>query len=125
MSVVTETTEPRAASDPFVLRAAARVPAWIDALVVVALCLSTAAISSGVWHDFDVPLAHGGDATFYPYIIKTVIEHGWYTQNPDVGAPFGATMYDFPIPEPAHLALIRVLGLFSNNPFVVFNLFYL
>jgi hypothetical protein len=39
-----------------------------------------------------------------------VLDHDWYTRNPDLGAPFGATMYDFPIPEPTHLAVIRLLG---------------
>ncbi|MEO7013311.1 MAG: hypothetical protein ABI127_03310 [Dokdonella sp.] len=72
-----------------------------------------------------MPFLTGGDATSAQYVFKAVLEHGTYTRNPDVGAPFGATMYDYPIPEPTHFLLIRLLGLFSKDPFLAFNVFYL
>ena len=92
------------------LRRVARIPAWVDALFVVVLCVAIAATSIGAWHDLRTPFLYTGDATYYQFVIKTILDHGWYTQNPDLGAPFGATMYDFPIPEPTHLAVIRLLG---------------
>lgn len=75
--------------------------------------------------DLHVPFAIGGDASSSLYLFKTILEHGSYLQNPDVGAPFGATMYDYPIPEPTHRALIRLIGWFTRDPFVAHNLFYL
>ncbi len=107
-------------------RPLSRLPDWVDAFVVAALCVAIAACVFGVTpSNLAVPLLSTGDGGAAQFIIKTVLEHGWYTQNPDVGAPFGTTMYDFPIPEPTHLLLIRTLGIFGRDPFLVFNLFYL
>jgi phosphoglycerol transferase len=103
-----------------------RVPRWIDALFAALLCVAAGITAMGAWHaDLTAPYLSGGDADATQYMIKTVLEHGWYTRNPDVGAPFGATMYDFPIPEPTNFGLIWILGLFVGDPFVVYNLFYL
>ena len=104
----------------------ARLPAWVDALVLAAFCVALAMYVFGISPaNLDVPLLSAGDGGSAQFIMKTVLEHGWYTQNPDVGAPFEATMYDYPIPEPTHLVLIRALGVFGNDPALVFNLFYL
>ncbi len=108
------------------IHAISRVPQWIDALFVAALCVAVALTAMGTWHlDLHVPYLSAGDASATDYMIKTVLEHGWYTRNPDVGAPFGATMYDFPIPEPTNFGLVWILGLFGRDPFLVYNLFYL
>ena len=101
-------------------------PVWMDAVLVMALGVAVAVAALDGWQtDLHAPLSNLSDASYYDFIIKTVVDHGWYTQNPDVGAPFGATLYDFPIPEPTHLAFIRMLGWFSKDPFFCFNLFYL
>lgn len=103
-----------------------RVPAWVDDVVAALFALAVGACVFLSWPlDLHTPIVTGGDATSAQYIIKSILEHGSYTRNPDVGAPFGATMYDYPIPEPTHHALIRLLGLFSKDPFLAFNLFYL
>ncbi len=103
-----------------------RFPAWTDGLV--AACIAVAVMSCVYFSwplDLHTPLLVGGDATSAQYIFKSLLEHGGYARNPDVGAPFGATMYDYPIPEPTHHLFIRFLGLFSKDPFLAFNLFYL
>ena len=104
---------------------ASRIPVWVDATFVSALCvlIALAAYNNG-YFDLRVPLVTGGDAASAQYFMKTVLDFGWYTRNTDIGAPFGASMYDYPIPEPTHFLLVRLLGLSSNDPFVVFNLFY-
>jgi phosphoglycerol transferase len=108
------------------IRAASRIPTWVDAITVAMLCIAVVLSLPGNWHsNLHAPFLDFGDATSAQYLIKTVLDHGWYASNPDVGAPFGATMYDYPIPEPTHFLLIRLLGLFGNDPFLVFNLFYL
>lgn len=75
--------------------------------------------------DIDAPLVTVGDASSAQYIMKTVAEHGSYLDNPDVGAPFGATMHDYPIPEPTHHLALGVLGLFTHDAARLLNLFYL
>jgi len=60
-------------------------------------------------------------------IIKGVLQHGWWLENPDLGAPFGQEFYDFPVMvgDSLHLALIKLLGVFSSEPVLVLNLFFL
>lgn len=98
----------------------------IDPIVAAAMALAVAVyVSLPAPATLRVPLSTGGDATSAQYIFKSILRHGTYLRNPDVGAPFGATMYDYPIPEPTHHIFIRLLGLVSSDVFVVFNLFYL
>jgi phosphoglycerol transferase len=103
-----------------------RIPAWVDDAVAALFSIAVGACVFLSWPlDLHTPILLAGDATSADYIFKSILEHGSYTRNPDVGAPFGATMYDYPIPEPTHHAFIRLIGLFSKDPFVAFNVFYL
>jgi phosphoglycerol transferase len=103
-----------------------RIPAWVDAVCVAALCIGVALL---VFHvspsQLRVPLLSVGDASASQYFIRTTLDHGWYLRNPDVGAPFGADMYDFAIPEPSHFLFVRLLGLIDHDVFGVYNLFYI
>ena len=103
-----------------------RIPTWIDDTVAALFALAVGAGIFLSWPlDLHTPIGTGGDATSAQYIFKSILEYGSYTRNPDVGAPFGATMYDYPIPEPTHHAFIRLVGLYSDDPFFAFNVFYL
>jgi len=122
---VTTNRSLRGAIDSFA-RTVSRMPTFVDAIFVALLCIAVASyVLRAALVDLHTPLASAGDAAASQYMIKTTLDHGWYTRNPDVGAPFGANMYDFAIPEPTHFIVVRGLGLISNDPFVVFNLFYL
>jgi hypothetical protein len=69
-----------------------------------------------------VPFQYTGDALFYLMAIKGVLEHGWWLENPDVGAPSGQELYDFPsfVGRSLHLLLIKLLGLlFSDSALVL------
>ncbi|MEP7097601.1 MAG: hypothetical protein ABI748_08050 [Dokdonella sp.] len=103
-----------------------RFPSGLDGVVAAGIAVLIALCVYASWPvDLRVPFLMTGDATSAQYIFKALLEHGTYTRNPDIGAPFGATMYDYPIPEPTHFLLIRLLGLFSKDPFLAFNMFYL
>jgi phosphoglycerol transferase len=56
-----------------------------------------------------------------------VLDNGWYQHNPYLAAPFGQTLYDFPVVSGDNLQilLIKALGLFSSDSAVVMNLFFL
>jgi phosphoglycerol transferase len=103
-----------------------RIPVWLDGFVAAAIALLAAMRVYVPWPiDLRTPFVAAGDGLSAQYIIKSILEHGTYALNPDVGAPFGATMYDYPIPEPTHHLFIRFIGLFTHDPFLTFNLFYL
>jgi phosphoglycerol transferase len=67
-----------------------------------------------------------GDAKFYLLVVKNIIGHGWYESNPSLGAPFGQQLYDFPQgADNLNLLAIKGLGVFSSNPALVLNVFFL
>lgn len=67
-----------------------------------------------------------GDNKFYLLLFKGILAHGSYQANPNLGAPFGMQLYDFPQGgDNLNLLLVRALGVFSHNPALVLNLFFL
>src|SRR5579884_2257520 len=59
--------------------------------------------------DLHVPLCYTWDSVLCQTWIKGVLEHGWYLQNDDLGAPVGQRMYDFPLADTLHFAAIKLL----------------
>src|SRR5215208_4153490 len=100
--------------------------AW--ALGTVALtCLALIPLLR-LWRaDLHAPFSYHADALLHLMFTKGVLKHGWWLENPDIGAPFGQQLYDFPVlvGDSLHLALIKLLGVFSSDPVVVLNLFFL
>ena len=81
-----------------------------------------------IWRaDRGVPMTgYTSDGLFYLTMVKAVLEHGWFQENPTVGAPFGQEMYDFGgLSDTLSIAFIKVLGVFSSDPSFVTNLFFL
>ncbi len=75
--------------------------------------------------DFHVPFHYNGDALLHAMFIKDIVENGWYWQNPSLGTPGGMQMYDFPAVDNSAAVVIAVIGLFTKQPFLVLNIFYL
>ncbi|WP_440225591.1 hypothetical protein ACQQ2N_10110 [Dokdonella sp. MW10] len=96
------------------------------ALSVSALCVLVAALVQG-YADvrLGIPMAYTGDALSAGMIFKSIIENGWYFDNPDAGAPFGLSWGPYPMVETSHFALIWVLGRFSSDYGTVLTMFYL
>jgi phosphoglycerol transferase len=94
----------------------------------VLLAASGAAVVLELWRaDLRVPFAYTGDATLNLMFIKGVLENAWYLENPDLGAPSGQELYDYPVisGETLNLLLFRILGLGTGDPALVMNLFFL
>ncbi|MGS5088777.1 hypothetical protein ACVC7V_20035 [Hydrogenophaga sp. A37] len=71
-----------------------------------------------------LPLTYTGDGLWSLFVIKTVLQTGWYASNPQLGAPFEANFLDFAKPEVLHLAFYRFAGLFTQNIALIHNLFF-
>ncbi len=70
--------------------------------------------------------AGGGDTKFYLLVIKGILDHGWFQHNPNLGAPFGLQLYDFPQgADNLNLLIVKTLGIISSNPAWVLNVFFL
>ena len=73
---------------------------------------------------WNIPFFYTGDAIATGAHIKATLEWGWYEYQPDLGAPYGQHYHDFPFSDNLHLAVMRVLGLFTGSWPVVFNVYY-
>jgi phosphoglycerol transferase len=82
-----------------------------------------------LWNaDFGVPFAYQGDALFYNAIVKQVLQQGWVLSNPDLGAPYGLDLHDFPLFSVAVVPflMIKVIGTLTGGDFALtINLYYL
>ncbi len=101
----------------------------LEGLLAGALSVACAVWVLRLWRaDLGLPLRYGpvDDTKFYLMLVKGIIEHGWYQSNPALGFPFGQQLYDYPQgADNLNLAVIRGLALFSSNPALVINLFFL
>jgi phosphoglycerol transferase len=77
------------------------------------------------WAAYPLAYTNTDDGLFNLYVIKTVIETGWYGSNPALGAPFGSEPFDFAKPETLHLLFYKIASLFTANVPLIHNLFYL
>ncbi|MGH9227000.1 MAG: hypothetical protein ACRD2W_25210, partial [Acidimicrobiales bacterium] len=91
------------------------------------LVLVLAAAVLRLWEsDLAVPFSHESDANDVAAVVKGIVDHGWYQQNPDLAAPFGQERYDFPISDNnLQLLGLKLLSVFIKDYAVVLNLFFL
>ncbi len=77
--------------------------------------------------DLSVPIYYtqGGDVHFFLANCKTISETGDYHVDPHLGAPGVMDLHDFPLVQTGYLLEMRLIGLFTRDPFVMANLFYL
>ena len=75
--------------------------------------------------DVDVPFAYSGDANSHGMLVKAVLDHGWYENNPSLGTPFVQHFNDFPMPDNLHLVAAKVLGIAFDSYGAVVNLYFL
>lgn len=92
------------------------------------LALLLAALALHLWNaDLQLPFDYGGDANLTQIVIKGTLDHGWFQHNPDLAAPFGQNLLDFPVysGETLQFLIMKVIGLFTGNAALVMNLFFL
>lgn len=96
-------------------------------VLLVILCaiylVYTLGLTSGV--RFDVPFIYDGDGLEYNLLTKTMIENGWWLENPMTGAPGTLELYDYPIGSNLDLLIMKFISLFSGNYAVVMNIYYI
>jgi phosphoglycerol transferase len=110
------------------IRARGAAPELLWALAGGALALIGAVLALELWEvDLRVPFAYLVDGVFYLMVIKGVLDHGWIGENPNLGAPFGQQLWDFPSVngDALQLAIVKGFGLFTHDPALVMNLFFL
>jgi hypothetical protein len=98
------------------------------AAAAAVLASAGATVFLRLWNaDLRVPFSYSGDGTLNLTLIKTVMERGWFYENPRLGAPSGQQLYDYPVlsGDGLHLAFFWLAGLFTGDPSLVMNVFFL
>jgi len=101
----------------------AQTTTFYTALAVVTTLL-TVPVLGLLQHSLSIPLVYFGDALSGGAQFKDVLETGWYESNPHLGAPWGQNYHDFPLADNLHLLVAHVLGYFTDQWPVAFNVYY-
>ena len=72
-----------------------------------------------------IPAIYDHDGLAVGTMVKTLIEHGSFLHNPQLGAPYGYDLSDYPLSESATFFILKLLSLGSSNFAIVINLFLL
>jgi len=100
--------------------------AWVLLAALLALASAWVALdlSNANWN---VPFYYGqqgGDEFWIYLLVKNLCTTGqWYTSD-RVGFPLGMVMYDFPLTEALHVALLWVMARLTDNFAFVVNTYY-
>jgi phosphoglycerol transferase len=104
----------------------ARTRAAVLYLASAVLGLLGAAWAMNLWQaDLRVPFNYEGDALFHVMLIKVMVEKGWYEHTDALGAPEGLMLQDFPAADNLSCAMIKAMTLFTSDPVLLGNLFFL
>ncbi|MBW9118300.1 hypothetical protein JNB88_32355 [Rhizobium cauense] len=96
---------------------------YLVQLVLTSLCL---AIILKVWRlDIGIPFNYEGDTIFELALAKSIASGGWIWWVSDLGAPFGFDAAAFPQNITASSAVMKFISLFTSNPAVILNLYWL
>jgi hypothetical protein len=74
----------------------------------------------------EVPMQYGFETLYYLMLAKGILDHGGYSENPSLGAPFGQELHDLALgTDQLNLALMELIGSVFSDAGEVLNLFYL
>ncbi|MGH2997277.1 MAG: hypothetical protein ACRDM9_13255, partial [Gaiellaceae bacterium] len=92
------------------------------------LSLAGAVYFLSLWEaDLRVPFTYFGDVNLQHFLVKSVIDQGWFYENDLVGAPYGHELYDYPVlsGETLNVVVIWLLGLLGFGSAAAMNTLYL
>lgn len=97
---------------------------WASATSLLAVLVAWFALGFP-GHAFSVPAAYSTETSATLYLAASHRENGWLGTISRAAAPFEAEVADLPNADGFSLLLIRGLGIFSKDPFVLLNLYLL
>jgi phosphoglycerol transferase len=97
-------------------------------LILAALgAMLAAAFSLQLWHlHLHIPMTYTWDGIFTEMIVKSAVNGGWIFTNHSLGAPLGTQLFDYPLgTDNLHWLIVKLMGIVTNNPARVMNVFFL
>lgn len=98
-----------------------------DVLMYLSIALCVTGLLLLLYRNADIsyPLIYaGGDEMGVYYFAKTIDQNGISLVNPFVGGISGGDLFDYPYSDSLSFAIVKLIGLSSDNPFLIINLFY-
>ena len=96
-------------------------------LTCIIICLAQVMILFINYRKVDIsyPLFYGnGDHMAVFFYAKSFDEFHINIENPMMGGTAGFDMYDYPYSDSLSFLMVKAIGLFTDNPFLIINLFY-
>ena len=119
--------EPEDPVDGSTSRLRALVPELAAATFVAAASLVVSVLTLGLWRsdDLRIPFWTTGDAPPLMAMIKGLDENGWYLTNPQLGAPEGQHLHDFPVygADLLHFLTFKAFTVFADSAGLMLNVF--
>jgi hypothetical protein len=98
--------------------------AWYGGSCILSLAL--AACGMQLWdRDLRAPFYYDLDALLYLPLVKTTVEHGSHWTTDRLGAPDRQELYDFPVIDHLHLALLWLIGRVAPDLLLAYNAYSL
>jgi len=98
---------------------------WILPCFAAALSLAVGWYVSGGKHvTLHIPLLYSSDGLYSLMLIKRLMENPWIFHSSALGYPFGASLYDYPIPDSGSLVVLKVLALATGSASAAYNIYY-
>ena len=95
---------------------------YLITFILTAFILVWSLYSKGF--DLSIPFSYQLDGLFTSAGIKTILETGWISSNPNLGAPLTYSLLDYPGSDSASFYIIKIVGLFTHNYAVALNSFF-
>ena len=88
---------------------------WMPYGFVILFCLGLESLLLGLgWTDLGIPYLYHYDFLYNSALVKGIVDHGWYLNNPSLGAPGGLAMHDYPEVANINFLLIKLIALFTS-----------
>ncbi|MHB1172821.1 MAG: hypothetical protein ACYCZY_10095, partial [Lacisediminihabitans sp.] len=98
---------------------------WTLYLASGVITALTTAWALKIWRaDWTVPFFYQVDAVLGAAGFKTVIETGWYENQPLLSAPHGQVLYDWKIADNFGYLFEKFVAIFTSDPYLILNLYY-
>lgn len=106
------------------------ISSWLLQLLPYAVCVIITCLLVG-WGlrldqvDWRAPFSYTGDTLLILPLVKSFIETGTQWHNDRLGAPGIQEIYDFPVIDNFHFAMIWLLSFIDSDPAFIFNLYHI
>jgi len=98
--------------------------AWYIGAMLLACILAT--VGMQLWNrDLRAPFYYDLDSLLYLPLVKTTVDHGSHWQTERMGAPGIQELYDFPVIDYLHFAILWLLGRVFSDLLLVYNAYSL